>query len=191
MHDGKATIIVSLSDYAGGEPSESWVLTVDGLDMTVDETLRQLQELTWATKGEYPVMSSLRSRQGVHDWGASSAFVEFILDVSASGVGALGAVAFEAAVRDLFSRFRSRSRGDYWGNTISEEDALAVARRRVASQYGVEPEELSVQRAEIDAVDGAHDFRFSHADGRTFGAVVGILRDSPTCMRIWREEPSG
>ncbi|MFD6937322.1 hypothetical protein ACFWAP_14390 [Streptomyces goshikiensis] len=115
MQDGITTIVVNLTDYPGSDPQASWIIALDGLDMSVEDMMRELQELTWATKDDYPVMSSLRSRQGVHNWGASSTFAEFILDMSAGGVGALGAVGFQAAVRDLFGRFRVRSRGDYWG----------------------------------------------------------------------------
>ncbi|MFE2094901.1 hypothetical protein [Streptomyces sp. NPDC059460] len=190
MEPISTTVIVNLTDYPGTAPEASWILPLDALDMSVEETIEQLQALTWLTGEEHPVMSSLQSRYGVHNWGSSSSFAEFILNMSAGGFGALGATAIDAAVRDTFRKLRDRARGDDWGSVISEEDALSVAKSRIASQYDVEAEELTVRKAQTDAVVRSHEFEFGHADGRAFGAVVGIFKDSPTCMRIWRSGPS-
>ncbi|MET3984781.1 hypothetical protein [Streptomyces sp. PvR034] len=189
METLSARVIVNLTKYPRGEPETSWVISLDSLGISVEEAMAELQTLTWMAGKQYPVMSSLNSRLGIHNWGASSSFVEFVLDMSAGGLGGLSATAIDTAVRDLFSRFRSRARSDEWGALISEEDALSVARSRISTQYSVAVEDLAVQRAEADASDQSHSFGFSHPDGRSFGAVVGIVKDSPTCMRIWREGP--
>ncbi|MEW2312246.1 hypothetical protein AB0918_27045 [Streptomyces sp. NPDC006864] len=186
MEPISTTVIVNLTDHPGVEPEVSWILPLDALDMSVEETIEQLQALTWSTGEEYPVMSSLHSRYGIHNWGSSSSFAEFILSLSAGGLGSLGATAIDAAVRESFRKLRDRARGDDWGDVISEEDALGVAKSRIASQYNIEAEALSVRRAQTDAVERSHEFEFIHTDGRSFGAVVGIFKDSPTCMRIWR-----
>lgn len=189
MEPISTTVIMNLTDHPGVEPEVSWILPLDSLDMSVEETIEQLQALTWSTGEDYPVMSSLQSRYGIHNWGSSSSFAEFILSLSAGGLGSLGATAIDAAVRNSFRKLRDRARGDDWGDVISEEDALSVAKSRVASQYNVEAEALIVRRAQTDVVERSHEFEFTHADGRSFGAVVGIFRDSPTCTRIWRAGP--
>ncbi|WP_371660968.1 hypothetical protein [Streptomyces sp. NBC_00280] len=189
MEPISTTVIVNLTDHPGIEPEVSWILPLDALDMSVEETIEQLQALTWLTGEEYPVMSSLQSRYGVHNWGSSSSFAEFVLSLSAGGLGSLGATAIDTAVRGGLRKLRDRARGDDWGNVISEEDALSVAKSRIASQYNVEAEELTVRRSQTDSVERSHEFEFTHADGRSFGAVVGIFKDSPTCTRIWRSGP--
>ncbi|MEV3849337.1 hypothetical protein ACIF6H_03565 [Streptomyces microflavus] len=180
------TVIVNLTDHPGVEPEVSWILPLDALDMSVEETVEQPQALTWSTGEEYPVMSSLQIRYGIHNWGSSSSLAEFILSLSASGLGSLGATAIDAAVRESFRKLRDRARDDDWGDVISEEDALSVAKSRITSQYNVEAEELTLRRAQTDAVERSHEFEFTHTDGRSFGAVGGIFKDSPTCTRIWR-----
>ncbi|GAB3952919.1 hypothetical protein [Streptomyces sparsus] len=181
------TVIVNLTEHPQSEPETSWIIALDSLDMSVEDTASQLESLTWLSGEQYPVMSSLNSRHGVHNWGASSSFAEFILNVSAGGLGGLGAAAVDAAVRDLFGKFRERSAGDQWGNVISEEDAARVALARISTQYGVPSTELTIHKALTDAANCSHEFSFKHADGRAYGAVVGIVEDSPTCMRLWRE----
>ncbi|MGW6902654.1 hypothetical protein ACWGF2_39695 [Streptomyces sp. NPDC054919] len=190
MEPISTTVIVNLTDYPGTDPETSWILPLDALDMSVEDTIEQLQALTWLAGEEYPVMSSLQSRYGVHNWGSSSSYAEFILNMSAGGFGSLGATVIDSAVRSTFRKLRDRARGDDWGNMISEDDALGVAKSRIAAQYQVQAEELTVRKAQTDAADQSHEFEFDHADGRSFGAVVGIFKDSPTCMRIWREGPS-
>ncbi|MEU5329075.1 hypothetical protein [Streptomyces parvus] len=186
MEPISTTVIVNLTDHPGVEPEVAWILPLDALDMSVEETIEQLQALTWSTGDEVPVMSSLQSRYGIHNWGSSSSFAEFILSLSAGGLGSLGATAIDAAVRESLRKLRDRARGDNWGDVISEEDALDLAKSRIASHYTIEAEALTVRRAQTDAVERSHEFDFVHTDGRSFGAVVGIFKDSPTCMRIWR-----
>ncbi|MFI1782362.1 hypothetical protein [Streptomyces rubiginosohelvolus] len=186
MEPMSTTVIVNLTDHPGVEPEVSWILPLVALDMSVEETIELLQALTWSTGEEYPVMSSLQSRSGIHNWGSSSSFAEFVLSLSAGGLGSLGATAIDSAVRESFRKLRDRARGDDWGDVISEADALSVAKARIASQYSIEAEELTVRRALTDAVERSHEFDFTHTDGRSFGAVVGIFKDSPTCTRIWR-----
>lgn len=189
MEPISTTVIVNLTEHPGVDPEVSWILPLDALDMSVEETIEQLQALTWSTGEDYPVMSSLQSRYGIHNWGSSSSFAEFILSLSAGGLGSLGATAIDAAVRESFRKLRDRARGDDWGDMISEEDAMNVAKSRIVSQYNVEAEVLTVRKVETDVVERSHEFEFVHADGRSFGAVVGIFKDSPTCMRIWRSGP--
>ncbi|MFH9367311.1 hypothetical protein ACH4K8_16685 [Streptomyces anulatus] len=184
------TVIVNLTDHPESDPRTSWILSLDALDMTVEDTMGMLESLTWLGGGEYPAMSSLRSRTGVYNWGASSSSSQFVLDLAASGLAGMGVVAIDAGVRAVFRKLRDRARGDDWGGVISEEDALTVAKSRIASQYGVEQDDLAVRRAQTDAVDHSHEFEFDHSDGRSFGAVVGIFKDSPSCTRIWREAPT-
>jgi hypothetical protein len=183
-------VIVNLVDRPGGEPETSWIIALDSLAVPVEEVVRELEALTWLAGEEYPAMSIMDSRQGVHNWGASASFAEFVLSIASGGLAGLSATAVDAAARDLFRKFRERADGDDWGNVITEEQAVQVAKSRLAMQYGVAPEELSVWKAETDSVTQAHTFHFRHPDGRTFGAIVGIIKDSPTCMRIWREAAS-
>ncbi|MFD5103611.1 hypothetical protein [Streptomyces albidochromogenes] len=187
MTPSTTTVIVHLTDHPSGDPETSWIIALDSLDLPVEDVMSELQTLTWLAGDEYPAMSSLQSRQGVYNWGASNSFAEFVLSVASGGIGGLSAMAIDAAVRDLFTKLRERANGDDWGSVISEENASQVARSRIATQYGVPSDELTIQRAETDATIRTHEFLFRHTDGRTFGAVVGIVKDSPTCMRIWRE----
>ncbi|MFF7394555.1 hypothetical protein ACFZAE_39850 [Streptomyces scabiei] len=187
MTPSTTTVIVNLTDHPSGDPETSWIIALDSLAVSVEDVMSELERLTWLAGEEYPAMSSLQSRQGAYNWGASSSFAEFVLSIASGGMGGLSAMAVDAAVRDVFRKLRERANGDDWGNVISEEEASQVAMSRIATQYGVPSEELTVQRAETYATTPAHEFLFRHADGRTFGAVVGIVKDSPTCMRIWRE----
>ncbi|MFJ3911236.1 hypothetical protein [Streptomyces vinaceus] len=183
------SVIVNLTEYPGTEPEVSWILSLDSADITVEEAIAELRALAWMAGQKHPTPNSVRSRQGIHDWGGSSSFAEFVLEMSAGGLGGLSATAIDAGVRDVLSRFRGRARSDAWGDLISEEDALRVARSRVATQYSVAAEDLVVERAEANARDQSHSFRFRHTDGRSFGADVGIVKESPSCMKVWREEP--
>ncbi|MEU8838485.1 hypothetical protein AB0D97_05030 [Streptomyces roseus] len=186
-----AKVIVNLTEYPGMQPDTSWVLSLDSLDIPAEEALGELRTLSRIGPTGRPVPNSLSSRAGEHDWGGSSSSAEFLLELSAGGLGALSATAIDAAVRDVFRRLRARARSDSWGELMTEEQALGAARTRIAAQYGVPADELVVQGAEVDAVEGTHAFTFSHADGRSFGAVVGLLKDAPSCMRVWRKGRSG
>jgi hypothetical protein len=187
MKPSTTTVIVNLTDHPNDDPETTWIITLDSLDFPVDDVMSELEKLTWLAGDEYPAMSSLQSRQGVYNWGASNSFAEFVLSIASGGMGGLSAIAIDTAVRDLFRKLRERASGDDWGNTVSEENACRVARSRIATQYSVPPDELTTQRTETDTTQRTHEFLFRHADGRTFGAVVGIVKDAPTCMRIWRE----
>ncbi|MFD5265263.1 hypothetical protein [Streptomyces sp. NPDC058335] len=180
-------MIVNLTDHPSVEPETSWIISLDSLDVPVEDVVSELETLTWLAGDEYPAMSSLRSRQSVFNWGASGSSAEFVLSIASGGLGGLSAMAIDTAVRDVFRKLRERANGDDWGNAISEENASQVARSRIATQYSVPSDELTALRAETDIGQRTHEFLFRHSDGRTFGAVVGLVKDSPTCMRIWRE----
>ncbi|MEU5689539.1 hypothetical protein DEJ48_18795 [Streptomyces venezuelae] len=182
-----ATFIVKLTDHPTSEPDEVWVLSLDSFEMPADDIIKELEALTWLRGAEYPAMSHISSRQGITNWGASSSFMEFVLEMSSNGMGGVTTVVVSEAVKALYSKLRRRSQGDHWGNVISEETAIAVAKQRIASQYDVEGDSLTLSRSETDAANHSFHFTFSHPDGRSFGAEVGILRDAPTCMRIWRQ----
>ncbi|MFK4118046.1 hypothetical protein [Streptomyces longwoodensis] len=186
MKPSTTTVIVNLTDHPSGDPETSWIIALESLDFPVDDVMSELEKLTWLAGDEYPAMSSLRSRQGIHNWGASNSFAEFVLSIASGGIGGLSAMVIDTAVRDLFRRLCERANGDDWGDAISEESACQVARSRIATQYSVPSDELTVQRTETDTAQRTHEFLFRHADGRTFGAVVGLVKDAPTCMRIWR-----
>ncbi|MFE8960319.1 hypothetical protein [Streptomyces iakyrus] len=187
MTPSTTTVIVNLTDHPSGDPETSWIIALDSLDLPVEDIMSELEKLTWLAGDEYPAFSSLQSRQGVYNWGASNSFAEFILSVASGGMGGLSAIAIDAAVRDMFRKLRERANGDDWGDVISEENASQVARSRLATQYNVPSDELTTLRAETNTEQRTHEFLFRHSDGRKFGAVVGIVKDSPTCMRIWRE----
>ena len=182
-----ATFIVKLTDHPTSEPDEVWVLSLDSFEMPADDIIKELENLTWLRGAEYPVMSHISSRQGITNWGASSSFMEFVLEMSSNGMGGVTTVVVSEAVKALYSKLRRRSQGDHWGDVISEETAIAVAKQRIATQYDVEGDNLTLSRSETDAANRSFHFIFSHPDGRSFGAEVGILRDAPTCMRIWRQ----
>ncbi|MFJ3580972.1 hypothetical protein ACIPPS_01875 [Streptomyces sp. NPDC090127] len=185
-----ATFIVKLMDHPTSEPDEVWILSVDSFEMATEEVIKELQALTWLPDAEYPLMSHISVRHGITNWGASSTFAEFVLEMGAGGLGGVEAVAVTAAIRSLYGKFRGRSQGDHWGDMIPEDTAAAEAKRRIAAQYEVEAETLTLSRSETDAANKTFDFTFTHSDGRSFGAQVGVLRDSPTCMRIWRQATS-
>ncbi|WP_327375416.1 hypothetical protein OG393_16545 [Streptomyces sp. NBC_01216] len=178
---------MKLTEHPTSEPDQVWVLSLDTFQMPADDVIKELEALTWLPGAEYPVMSHISARQGVTNWGASSSFMEFVLEMSSSGLGGVATLAVSAAVKELYSKLRGRSQGDHWGDVISEETAVAVAKQRIASQYGVEGDSLTLSRSETDAANRSFHFAFSHPDGRSFGAEVGILKDAPTCMRIWRQ----
>ncbi|MBT2871273.1 hypothetical protein [Streptomyces sp. McG7] len=187
MKPSTTTVIVNLTDHPSDDPETSWIIALDSLDFPIEDVMSELEALAWLAGGEYPVMSNLQSRQGVYNWGSSHSFAEFVLSIASGGIGGLSAMAIDTAVKDLFRKFRERANGDDWGDAISEENASQVARSRIATQYSVLPDELTTQRVETDTAQRTHEFLFRHTDGRTFGAVVGIVKDSPTCMRIWRQ----
>ncbi|MCX4819963.1 hypothetical protein OG883_08605 [Streptomyces sp. NBC_01142] len=190
MHQGKTTFVVKLADQPASEPDEVWILTLDEFQMPAEEVIKELQSLTWLPGAEYPLMSNISTRQGITNWGASSSFSEFILQMGAGGLGGVQAAAVTTGVSALYGKFRDRSRGDHWGDVISEETALAVAKTHIASQYGVAANSLTLLRSETDAANKSFEFAFNHPDGRSFGAEVGVIKDSPTCMRIWRQAAS-
>ncbi|MFI1923437.1 hypothetical protein [Streptomyces sp. NPDC020377] len=186
-----ATFIVKLTDHPTSAPDEVWILSLDGFQMPSEDVIKELLSLTHLPGGDYPVMSHIGSRQGITNWGASSSFVEFILEMSSSGLGGVGTVAVAAAIKSRYAKFRDRSRGDHWGDMISEETALELARMRIAAQYDVDRESLRLSRSETDAASQRFEFTFNHPDGRSFGAEIGILRRAPTCTRIWRQVATG
>ncbi|QGZ49990.1 hypothetical protein GPZ77_17855 [Streptomyces sp. QHH-9511] len=177
-------------DHPSVEPDEIWILNVEGLEMTADEVIKELQDLTWPPGQPFPLMSNIGARQGIMNWGASSSFSEFLLEMGAGGLGGLEAAGLGAAIRYTYGKFRARSQGDPWEDSISEDVALAQAKARIVEYYSVAEDDLSVQRSETDGVDEIFKFTFIHLDGRTFGAEVGVIRQSPTCMRLWRAAPS-
>ncbi|WP_322870474.1 hypothetical protein [Streptomyces goshikiensis] len=182
-----ATFIVKITDHPTSEPDEVWVLSLDSFQMPADYVIKELQALTWLRGAACPAMSQISSQQGITNWGASSSSMEFVLAMSSNGAGGVAAVAVAGAVKALYSKLRERSQGDRWGDVVSEETAIAVAKQRIASQYGVEGSNLVPSRSETDAGNRSFQFAFSHPDGRSFGAEVGILKNAPTCMRIWRQ----
>ncbi|MEV6198793.1 hypothetical protein AB0M64_02325 [Streptomyces sp. NPDC051771] len=181
---------MKLTAHLSAEPEEIWILDVESLEMTSDEVIKELQDLTWRPGAPFPLMSSIRGRQSILNWGASSSLSEFILEMGAGGLGGLEAAGLAAAIRYTYGKFRDRSQGDPWGESIAEEVALAQAKARIVEHYGVAEDALTVRRAETNAVDKRFEFTFSHTDGRSFGAEVGVIKDAPTCMRLWREAPS-
>ncbi|WP_128643420.1 hypothetical protein [Streptomyces sp. SS] len=178
---------MKLTDHPTSAPDEVWILSLDSFQMPADDVIKELEALTWLRGAEYPTMSRISSRQGITNWGASSSFIEFVLEMSSNGAGGVGTVVVAAAVKALYSKFRERSQGDHWGDVVPEETAIAVAKLRIASQYSVESESLTLSRSETDAANRSFTFTFNHPDGGSFGAEVGILKDAPTCMRIWRQ----
>ncbi|MFE7515625.1 hypothetical protein ACFU8I_31035 [Streptomyces sp. NPDC057540] len=182
-----ATFIVKLTDHPALDPDEVWIFSLDSFDMPADDVIKELEALTWLRGAQYPAMSQISSRQGITNWGASSSFMEFVLEMSSNGAGGVATVVVSEAVKALYSKLRGRSRGDHWEDVVSEETAIAVAKRRITSQYNVEGDSLTLSRSETDAANRSFHFTFSHPDGRSFGAEVGILKDAPTCMRIWRQ----
>ncbi|MEU3952835.1 hypothetical protein AB0F45_11000 [Streptomyces achromogenes] len=178
---------MKLTDHPTSEPDEVWVLSLDSFEMPADDVIKELEALTWLRGTEYPAMSHISSRQAITNWGASSSFMEFILEMSSNGMGGIATVVVSEAVKALYSKLRERSQGDHWGDAVSEETAIAVAKQRIASQYSVEGDSLTLSRSETDAENRRFHFAFSHPDGRSFGAEVGLLKDAPTCMRIWRQ----
>lgn len=189
MHVGPAHFTVKLLDQLDAEPSEVWILNVESLEMTSDEVVKELQDLTSRPGARYPLMSNISARQGILNWGASSSLSQFLLEMGAGGLGSIEAAGIAAAIRYTYGKFRDRSQGDPWGESISEDVALAQAKARIVEHYGVAEDALSVQRAETNAADKRFEFTFAHTDGRSFGAEVGVIKDSPTCMRLWREAP--
>ncbi|WP_330297758.1 hypothetical protein [Streptomyces sp. NBC_00503] len=178
---------MKITDHPTSEPDEVWVLSLSSFQMSADDVIKELQALTWLRGAEYPAMSQISSRQGITNWGASSSSIEFVLEMSSNGAGGVATVVVSGAVKALYAKFRERSQGDRWGSMVSEETAAAVAKQRIASQYSVEGDSLTLSRSETDAATRSFHFAFSHPDGRSFGAEVGIVKEAPTCMRIWRQ----
>ncbi|MCI4039898.1 hypothetical protein [Streptomyces sp. TRM75563] len=177
---------MKITEHPASEPDEVWILSLDSFQMPADDVIKDLQALTWLPGAEYPAMSHISYRQGIANWGSSSSFMEFILQVSSDGMAGVGTVAVSAAIKKLYSKLRERSQGDHWGDLVPEETAIAVAKQRIASQYSLESESLTLTQSEADVANRSFRFTFSHPDGGSFGAEVGILKDAPTCMRIWR-----
>ncbi|MEU2396877.1 hypothetical protein ABZ764_02640 [Streptomyces pseudogriseolus] len=180
-------IAVALQDDPCCYPDEVWDVSLRHLDMYTEEVLEELKTIAWAENKKYPSHSSISARSGVRDWGSSGSFSELLMQVSTGTVGGAGAMAIAGATKLVYTKLKSRSRGEAWSQVPTLERAVELASARIHQHYEVVIDELTVTRSDVDMEAQRFDIEFVHTDGRRFGATVGAITGMPWCTRIWSE----
>ncbi|WP_158709341.1 MULTISPECIES: hypothetical protein [unclassified Streptomyces] len=188
MRAQESRISVSLGDDLGRYPDEVWELELNHLDMFVEEVIDELNTVIWAEERDVPLHSTVSARTGVHNWGASGSFSEVIMQVTTGTAGGIGATAIAAAIKVVFEKLKSRAEQRVW-QIRSLEEAEQLARSGLHRHYQVAVEKLTLVQSAIDAESHRYDLEFAHEDGRKFGAVVGALETTPSCLRLWADGP--
>ncbi|MEU6392862.1 hypothetical protein [Streptomyces sp. NPDC046939] len=113
-----------------------------------------------------------------------------IMQVTTGTAGGIGATAITAAIKVVFEKLKNSAEQGDWPQVQTLDEAEQLARSGLHRHYQVAVEKLNLVRSGIDAESHRYDLEFVHEDGRKFGAVVGALESTPSCLRLWADDPA-
>ncbi|MFJ2820714.1 hypothetical protein ACIO7M_06315 [Streptomyces toxytricini] len=170
-------------------PEAVWTLEVGELDMTGQEIVAELRNITTLHGArEFPAENSISARESSLDWGASSSFGEYILELSISAVGGVGAVALGSALRTAFEKIRSHGHAPTTPRgPVDADEARRLLYSHIALHYGLKETQLTEISHTHSPADGVHEFSFTTDDGFEYGGVIGSPNEPLECTRVWKK----
>ncbi|MFG2825516.1 hypothetical protein ACGFX4_39580 [Kitasatospora sp. NPDC048365] len=178
-------VSVAFSAHVRYYPREAWTLRI--FDAEVDsDTIREELSKVASLDGSLacPVANSFKAVERRTDWGASSTFAEYMIEVSQGILSNGGSAVVGAAVTMAFNRIKKRTGAQDSRASLTMEGAADLVRRDIERLYDEPTNSLTITASSFTAETNVYEFTLTGTAG-TYRGTVGELEEQPACTHVW------